>query len=146
MPNGDHSLKETDALETLVACYNAVITEAALPRFSWKSDGGGLRVLPLDKPAAVKLWQATNPAARDFRLQTIGRAWTATDLSPQSDGSYFATVEKPDKGWTAYLVELTFTSKDAPAPFKFTTEVKVIPNVLPFKFTPKGRPATAGVR
>ena len=138
VPNGDHSLKETDALETLVACYNAILTKAPLPRFSWTSDTNQtLRVTTEDKPAVVKLWQATNPDARDFRLQTIGKAWTSTDLVPEPDGSYLGKVAKPEKGWTAYVVELTFAAKDSPTPFKFTTEVKVVPDVAPFKFSPK---------
>ncbi|MHC1766924.1 MAG: PhoPQ-activated pathogenicity-related family protein [Verrucomicrobiia bacterium] len=138
VPNADHSLKDTDALETLVACFHAVITQADLPRFSWSSGpDGSLHVQVTDKPTAVKLWQATNPDARDFRVETLGRVWTSSDLAPEPDGSYLAKVPKPSKGWTAYLVELTFASKGAPAPFKFTTEVKVVPDVLPFKFQAK---------
>lgn len=141
VPNGDHSLKNTDALETLVACYNAVLTKAPLPRFTWTSPGeGSLRVNATDRPAAVKVWQATNPNARDFRLETIGRAWTSTDLAPEPDGSYLANVSKPEKGWTAFVVELTYNSENSPAPFKFTTEVKVVPDMLPFKFKPKEHP------
>ena len=61
----------------------------------------------------------------------------------QSDGGYLAQVEKPAKGWTAYMVELTYSAKGQPAPFKFTTEVKVVPDILPYKFKPKNRPAQA---
>jgi PhoPQ-activated pathogenicity-related protein len=144
VPNADHSLKDTDALESLAACYNAVLTKAPLPRFSWKSEGAGvLRVLPADKPSAARLWQATNPNARDFRVESLGRVWSSSELPVQSDGTYVAQVDKPEKGWTAYMVELTFARKDAPAPFKFTTEVKVVPEVLPYKFQPKDPPAGA---
>ena len=115
--------------------------QGALPRFSWKAEGqGSLRVEAIDRPAAVKLWQATNPKARDFRLETLGPVWTSTTLTAQSDGAYLATVDKPQEGWTAYMVELTFNPKDSPAPLKFTTEVKVVPDVLPFKFQPKPHP------
>ncbi|MSU20371.1 MAG: hypothetical protein EXS30_03150 [Pedosphaera sp.] len=144
VPNGDHSLKDTDALESLVACYNAILYKLPLPRFSWKTErDGSMRVETADKPTAVKLWQATNPMARDFRLETIGKTWTSTDLVPQSDGGYLAQVEKPAKGWTAYMVELTYSAKGQPAPFKFTTEVKVVPDILPYKFKPKNHPAQA---
>jgi hypothetical protein len=44
-----------------------------------------------------------------------------------------AKVPAPEKGWTAYLVELTFAS-GGKYPFKFSTEVSVVPDVLPFKF------------
>lgn len=138
VPNGDHSLRETDAAETLAACYHAVLTQAALPRFSWKfNPDHSLRVQVVDKPGAVKLWQATNPNARDFRVQTIGRAWISTELAPESDRTYLAKVAAPEKGWTAFVVELTYPLRGAPAPLKFTTDVKVVPDVLPFKFTKK---------
>jgi PhoPQ-activated pathogenicity-related protein len=143
VPNGDHSLRDTDAYETLIACYNAVLTKASLPRFSWRSEAdGSMRVEAVDKPSAVKIWQATNPNARDFRVESIGKAWTSSDLSAGSDGVFVAKVAKPEKGWTAYMVELTYAGK--PVPFKFTTEVKVVPDVLPYKYKPKNRPAPAG--
>ncbi|MBI4626279.1 MAG: PhoPQ-activated pathogenicity-related family protein [Verrucomicrobia bacterium] len=145
VPNADHSLKDTDALETLVACYGAILNQTSLPRFSWKFDRDAtMRVEVMDKPTAVKLWQATNPNARDFRLETIGKAWTSTDLAAQNDGVYLAKVAPPEKGWTACLVELTYASQDQPAPFKFTTEVRVVPDALPYKFKAKNHPAAAG--
>ena len=39
----------------------------------------------------------------------------------------------PEKGWTAYFVEMTFPS-GGKYPFKFTSEVSVVPDVLPFRF------------
>jgi len=141
VPNADHSLKDTDALETLAACHHAILNRTPLPRFSWTVEpDDSIRVKTVDRPDAVKLWQATNPSARDFRLDTIGKAWSSTDLPDQGDGVYVGRVPKPDKGWTAFLVELTFKSEGSPAPFKFTTQVKVVPDVLPFKFRPKAPP------
>jgi PhoPQ-activated pathogenicity-related protein len=140
VPNADHSLKDTDALETLAACLHAVLNRTPLPRFSWAVESdGAIRVKTVDSPSAVKLWQATNPNARDFRVDTIGKVWTSTDLADQGEGVYVGRVPKPDKGWTAFLVELTFKREGSPAPFKFTTQVKVVPDVLPFKFQPKPR-------
>ena len=141
VPNTDHSLKDSDALETLVACYNAILYAKPLPKFSWAVlPNGAISVETEQTPTAVKLWQATNPIARDFRLETIGKAWTSSDLPPQSIGRYEGKAAKPEKGWTAYLVELTYEAKGDPAPFKFTTEVKVIPDVLPYKYKPKRSP------
>ena len=141
VPNADHSLKGSDAYETLQACYSAVLNHTPLPQFSWTlGKDGSLRVTTKDTPSTVKLWQATNPDARDFRLETLGPKWESTRLSDQSGGVYLAKVPKPAKGWTAFFVELTFPSgKDTPA-FKFTTQVSVVPDLLPFKFVPKGRP------
>ncbi|MCC6821642.1 MAG: PhoPQ-activated pathogenicity-related family protein [Verrucomicrobia subdivision 3 bacterium] len=140
VPNADHSLKGSDAYLTLQACYNAVIYDQPLPQFSWTLEkDGGIRVTTKDKPAAVKLWQATNPEARDFRIETLGPKYTSTVLADQGGGVYVGKVPEPAKGWTAFFVELTFPTGN-PEPFKFTTQVRVVPDVLPHKFVPKGRP------
>lgn len=138
VPNADHSLKDTDALETLTACYDAILKRAPLPRFTWTIEpDASIRVQTIDRPTAIKLWQATNPEARDFRVETIGRCWTSSELTDRGDGVYVGKVAQPEKGWTAFLVELTYASKEGPAPFKFTTQVHVIPNVVPYKFKTK---------
>ena len=43
-------------------------------------------------------------------------------------------VRKPESGWTAFFVELVFESGDAKAPYKFTTQVQVVPDLLPHSF------------
>jgi len=91
-----------------------------------------------ETPSAVKLWQATNPMARDFRLDAIGPVWKSTDLKEEG-GAYIARVEKPEKGWTAFFAELTYENGTA-APFKFTTQVRVIPEVKPYKYQQPTRP------
>ena len=40
-------------------------------------------------------------------------------------------VAPPGKGWTAFFVELEYDSGTR-LPLKFTTAVKVVPDVLPF--------------
>lgn len=132
VPNADHSLRGSDAWMTLLAAYSAVIKGGKLPQFSWTVEtDGSIRVKNSDKPDAVKLWQATNPDARDFRLMTIKDAWTSTDLKDEGGGVYVARVEKPAKGWTAFFVELTYGTG---TPLKFTTDVKVVPDIQPFKY------------
>jgi PhoPQ-activated pathogenicity-related protein len=134
VPNAEHSLNGSDAFLTVLACYNAVLTNAALPQFDWAIEKDGtIRVKAKDKPREVKLWQVTNPGSRDFRLTTIGPRWTSAPLAETGPGEYVGKVAPPKKGWTAYLVELTYPSGLALAPFKFTTGVKVIPDVLPFR-------------
>jgi PhoPQ-activated pathogenicity-related protein len=140
VPNADHSLRGSDAWTTMLACYSAILKGTKLPEFSWVADGNTIRVQTQDKPQAVKLWQATNPAARDFRLMTIKDTWTSTDLAPESDGGYAARVELPEKGWTAFFVELTYPNVGSLPAFKFTTEVKVVPDVKPAKYTPPTAP------
>ncbi len=86
-----------------------------------------------DKPREVNLWQATNPKARDFRLDVIGKAYTNTPLQAEANGTYVGRVAKPASGYTAFFVELVYDS-GGKYPFKFTTEVSVVPDVLPHKW------------
>ena len=139
VPNSDHGMRGTDVRQSMLACYNAVLQSASLPKFSWSVEKNGpITVKTIDKPSEVKLWQATNPEARDFRLEKIGRAWKDSVLSEQGDGVYEARVPEPPEGWTAFVVELTYPG--APTPYKFTTEVHVVPDKLPFKFEPPAKP------
>jgi len=140
VPNADHSLKGSDAYETLAACYSAVLNHSALPQFSWTFEkDGSIRTVAQDKPSAVALWQATNPNARDFRVESFGLNWHSSPLTDEGNGVYVGKVGAPQKGWSAFFVEFTFPSGTR-FPFKFTTAVRVLPDTLPFKFVPKGRP------
>ena len=131
IPNTNHSLKGTDARESMLAFYEAFLKGAPRPKFTWDFlPNGDIRVNTKDKPSAVKLWQATNAEHRDFRLMTIGPAYRSTDLTAEG-GVYVAHVEKPEKGWTAYFVEMTYPSGGR-YPFKFTTAVRVNPDTEPF--------------
>jgi len=146
VPNADHSLRGSDAHATMLACYHAVINKLPLPQFSWTLEkDGSLRVKTKDKPTEVKLWQATNPNARDFRMETLGPKYESTTLTDVGGGTYVGKVPEPAKGWTAFFVEMTYPSGCA-APFKFTTQVSVVPDVLPYKFVPKGRPDQAAAK
>jgi PhoPQ-activated pathogenicity-related protein len=139
VPNADHSLKGSDAYETLLAWHQATLSGAALPEFRWKHRGGEVEVISKTRPVEVKLWQATNPAARDFRLETLGPVWTSSVLTDGGNGTYTGMVSKPEKGWTAYMVEMTY-DVGAATRLKLTTDVKVIPDVLPH---PEPKPSRA---
>jgi len=144
VPNGEHSLDDTDAFETLAACYHAVLHSTPLPKLTWnRSPDGTIQAQVSPAPKAVHLWQATNPEARDFRVDTIGRAWTSSPLSANADGTYVGRVPKPARGWTAFLLEFTFKPDDSPTPLKFTTEVSVVPDVKPFTYKQPEHPPTA---
>lgn len=133
VPNAKHNLEGSDVRESLAAFYQSVLDGTPRPKFSWKKElDGTLRVTVQDKPAQVLLWQATNPNARDFRVDTIGKAYQSSSLAPQADGTYVGHVNKPPSGFTAFFVELLYPT-GGKYPFKFTTEVSVVPDVLPFK-------------
>ena len=132
VPNANHSLANSDARESLVAFYDAVLRGQPRPKFFWKFEkNGDIRVTSVDKPTEVKLWAANNPEHRDFRLMAIGPAYKSTVLTSLGDNVYVGRLEKPEKGWSAYFVEMTYPS-GGKYPFKFTTGVRVTPDTLPF--------------
>lgn len=132
VPNTDHSLKDSDAWTTLLAWQDALLHHRPLPRLQWSfARDGAIRVHTRDTPREVRLWQATNPNARDFRLETLGAVWTSTVLRDEGGGRYTGRVASPARGWTAYLVELTY-DLGGPAPLKLTTAVRVTPDTLPY--------------
>ena len=131
--NVKHNLAGSDARQSIASFYLSVLEDAPRPKITWqRQSDGAVLVMPEDKPQAVNLWQATNPEARDFRVDTIGKAYTKSSLEPQSDGTYLAEVAKPPKGFTAFFVELVYATGHE-YPFKFTTDVYVVPDILPFK-------------
>ncbi len=107
-------------------------------RYTWRfEEDGSIRVETFRTPDRIRLWQAYNPDARDFRLETLGAAWTATDLGPAPDGSYIAFVEPPEQGWSAFLVEVTynpsgFIEQQLGLEQRLTTDVRVVPDTLPY--------------
>jgi PhoPQ-activated pathogenicity-related protein len=130
--NGNHSLRDTDALESIVAFYQMILSDTPRPEFSWKfEDDGSIRVSAVQKPRQVQLWQATNPDARDFRVKTIGRTYQKQSLEDQGNGTFIGKVDEPDKGWVAFFVELVYDGP-TPVPLKLTTPVRVLPDTLPF--------------
>lgn len=134
IPNANHSMAGTDIMESVTAFHDAVINRRPIPDYSWEVRADGAIVARTNgKPTEVRLWQGTNPKARDFRVDTLGKSFTSTVLTPQPDGSWVGAVLKPASGYTAYFVELTFPS-GGKYPLKFTTEVQVIPDVLPYRW------------
>jgi PhoPQ-activated pathogenicity-related protein len=137
VPNTNHSLKGSDAPESALAFYEAIVVGRPRPKFSWSFEADGLiQVKAETKPIAVALWQAENPVARDFRLEAIGPAYRRSALEERGDGVYIAEAPEPAQGWVAYFIELTFPSGGL-SPFKFTTGVRVAPEVLPFGLPPE---------
>jgi PhoPQ-activated pathogenicity-related protein len=134
VPNTNHSLANSDAGESMLAFYQAILKGSAPPTFSWKVQANGsIRVQTKEKPREVNLWQATNPKARDFRLLSIGAAYEKSRLESESEGVYVAQVKLPKEGWTAFFVELVFDSGEK-VPYKFTTQVHIVPDKLPHSF------------
>jgi len=127
VPNVDHSLN-LDAAFSMVGFYQAIENEIPLPEFTWSIDpDGSIRVQTLSgSPASILLWQANNPDARDFRLETIGAAWTSVPLVDQGGGVYLGQIPS-EQGYNAYFVELTYNTAPNMLPLTFTTSVYVVP-------------------
>ena len=139
VPNANHNVSEgTDVLETILAFYASILNGIDRPKFSWELEkDGSIRVISGSKVKEVIMWSATNQKARDFRKDTIGNSWESKVLQINEDGTYLGIPTKPEKGWKAYFIEMTYET-----PFglnlKLTTPVRVIPDTLPFEYqTPK---------
>jgi PhoPQ-activated pathogenicity-related protein len=142
VPNTDHSLRDTDAGESLAAFYAMILTNTPRPVFTWTiAKDGTIRVRTKTTPLSVTLWRAESPDARDFRLETIGKAYKAKSLSAvgatgtnNTNFEYDAPAVKPAKGWSASFIEVRFPSRTK-YPLVFTTGVAITPDSLPY-----GRP------
>jgi PhoPQ-activated pathogenicity-related protein len=131
IPNADHSLKGSDARDSVVAFYWTIVNGTPRPKYSWTFEkDGSIDVRTSDRPKKVLLWQATNSRARDFRVETIGPAFHSEPLSDLGGGHFVGKIESPKQGWTASFVELTY-DVGAPVPLKVTTAVRITPDTLP---------------
>ena len=138
VPNTSHGLDKSDALETLHAFYAAIVTGTPRPEVQWSFErDGSIKVVAKERPSDVRVWQAVNPKARNFRHDVIGSAFTSTPLEPSGPNTWVARVAVPGAGWTAFFVELTFPGAGK-YPLKLTSGVRVLPDTLPYPpFQPK---------
>lgn len=145
VPNSEHSMRDTDAYESLFAFYQMILADQPRPDFDWEVSNGIINI-QTDKnypPTEITLWQANNPKARNFQVAEIGRAYEATTIPISADGKYQIKVEPPAEGWTAFYAELTFKGV-GDIPLKFSTGVVVTPDTYPFEdyksANPQGTP------
>ena len=140
VPNADHSLSGSDALETVLAFYASVLNDIPRPKFSWEfKEDGDITVSSESSVEEVKLWSAVNPKARDFRKETIGDSWQAITLDKFGNGFYKGNPGVPSDGWKAYFIELSYPTPFG-IPLKLTTPVRVLPDTLPFGYEPPKNP------
>ncbi|MEN9675221.1 MAG: hypothetical protein RIS76_1117 [Verrucomicrobiota bacterium] len=138
--NADHSLRNSDAYETLLAWQSVIVNKTPFPRFGWKHGADGtLTVTTQDKPTQVVLWRGYNAAVRDFRLESAGPIYHSVPMEETTPGVYSARIPQPESGWVASFAELTF-DVGAATPLKLTTDVRVTPDTLPFAAPNPTRP------
>ncbi len=127
VPNSGHGLTPPgedllDTIDPLVAWYKAVVAEDARPTLSWTHDDGELTLTASPTPDNVEMWSATNPEARNFRMDVVGAIWESTELSANGSGEYTAQVDAPSEGYSAYVIEAAFGQQ------LYTTQVYVTPD------------------
>ena len=131
VPNGDHSLRDTNALDTMVAFYHCIVHDVPRPKYEWSfPEPNVIEIECSTEPARVLLWQANNPNARDFRVDTIGRTYRSQVLQKNGDQRIRVELTEPDQGWTASFVQCEF-DVGAPTPLRLSTAVRVLPDALP---------------
>lgn len=127
---GDNGGLET-ALQGMLAWYQRIVLNAPRPQIDWSLDSDGtLRVTTTGTPLQALLWQATNPAARDFRFDEVGPIWIPTPLIPVN-GEFVTQIAPPVAGWTGFFVELTFVEPPG-LPQIYTTQLFITPTETPF--------------
>jgi PhoPQ-activated pathogenicity-related protein len=130
--NQGHAINELPEVNnTLTAFYQHLIKNKPMPKFTWSGLAEGtFTITPVtQKPVAVKLWTATNPAARDFR-ETAGITWSAIAIEENAQGAYTGAVENPPAGgYTAFCVELTYQDGERGAPaYSLATPITILGN------------------
>ena len=143
VPNASHSMDKTDALESVRAFYAAIVSGTPRPEVKWTFErDGSIKVVTKQRPDDVRVWQAVNAKARNFRQDAIGNAYVSTPLTASGPNTWVARVPKPAAGWTAFFVELTFPTGGR-HPFKVTSGVRVLPDTLPYPPPRSTKPSTA---
>ena len=131
--NTNHSLKGSDADRSLAGFYYSILNNIERPEILWDHDGNTIYAeATRGQLSAVRLWQAVNRSARDFRLETIGPVWESRILAPGPNKRYSAKLAKPASGWKAYFIEMEFMLPEKMM-IKLTTEVLIVPENLPYE-------------
>lgn len=137
-PNRDHSLTsgltiDQDSLNSIKAFYAAQVNNIVIPSYTYHYDimSTEITVLPSVEPLEVLFWVAYAPSHRDFRSQTLGNVWQSSELTPEIDGVYRATIGSPLTGWRAGFIQLRFAGPIQDVPFVFSTPVWITPDFYP---------------
>lgn len=127
-PNAGHGAGGThEALQTLAAFLQLVAEGQKPPQLTWemKGNGGASVTAVASQPAKeARLWTA-HADTRDFRKAT----WASRPLELDPARTHVsAAVATPTNGYTAFLVELAFTTP-ARSDYRLSTQVQVTPDL-----------------
>ena len=111
----------------------------APPAITWTFERDGRSRSSPDAPRAGEAVAGDESGGAQLPPGSRSAAATpSTDLTPAGPNTWVARVPRPEKGWTAFFIELTFASGGA-HPFKETTGIRVVPDTMPFP-PPTGAP------
>lgn len=141
VPNWDHAVdRNADAVFSAIGFYEAILNQIALPQLVIEvveeTDDAVEWLLTVNvedervRLRRLTLWEGTNPDARDFRQESVGKPFRMRVLEAEVDGRYRIRVEKPERGYTAFFVEDRYDVEGQNLPLVFSTQVRVIPDVL----------------
>jgi PhoPQ-activated pathogenicity-related protein len=128
--NAGHDLAGgAQAIQTLGAWFQMIADADPLPTVDWRIQIGEHAAdlsVRADRPATrIRLWTATS-ADRDFRDEK----WTSRELEITGSSESKATIDRPERGYRAFLAELEISSR-AGEPYRVSTEARVIPDEKP---------------
>ena len=133
VPNVGHGLHGSYLPENLVSFYHSTITDSEIPDFNWciSNDTIYAEVDPASN-YQIRLWEAINESARDFKLYVVGEeAWQMEALEINENGTYAIPVDAPESGYKGALVEVIF-NPDSEFPLTLTTGTVITPDSYPF--------------
>lgn len=134
-PNADHQQSSDAIVSGLGWLLDAIDDGLPGEYIEWTGNSAGAFTVSTEgNEKAVYLWQAFSPT-RDFRLETIGEAWSRTELTPNEAGEYVVDAVIVELGRLARFVEVQYEKIDLPGldPVieSYTTEVFVNHDGLP---------------
>lgn len=119
-PNTGHAGIRNYAEQSLTTFVKRIQQGSALPEVTSAVQNGQLNVAFSETPASIKMWQAVNPEARDFRF-ACDITYQPSSL-PVSD-KLNLMLPSQEKGWQATFVEATFSDG-----YVATTPVYITPD------------------
>ena len=127
LPNAGHQFKLNKSQMDSIATYFALIDrKKPLPGLTWAKKGSSLRIKSSPPPSRIKIWEAANQKARDFRYwDKNSPRYLAKDVATKPKKESYEIVMTPNtKGqFTSTFIEVHYNLKEGP--LTFTTEAFV---------------------
>ncbi|KAM9966052.1 hypothetical protein ACTFIR_006240 [Dictyostelium discoideum] len=147
-PNTNHNgIKKQAVANDIVNFFKLVAFGIERPEIEWSieysqdKNFGTIKMKVLKGvPTKISIWFSTtiSTTMRDFRMYTCEDAscyqnldWQSIDIEISPENNYFYTMEKPAAGWTGFFYQVEFDTGSY-----YSTEVSIVPDILPFPKCP----------